>query len=233
MKRRGPQYSTAVREIPTEDRPRERLERVGPEALRDAELLAILFRTGTRKKGAVAVAEEVIRHFGSLRALAQASLEELQEVDGLGRVKSIEIKTALELGKRLVAYREPERRKIRTAEDVADLLMVEFKDYEDEHFKCVLVTTKKDLIKVVDVSRGGLSVTPADPRDVFRWAIRAGASGVFICHNHPSGNPEPSRDDILLTKRLAESGELLGVSVLDHVIFGDGRWFSLREQGMM
>ena len=111
--------------------------------------------------------------------------------------------------------------------------MVEFKDYEDEHFKCVLVTTKKDLIKVVDVSRGGLSVTPADPRDVFRWAIRAGASGVFICHNHPSGNPEPSRDDILLTKRLAESGELLGVSVLDHVIFGDGRWFSLREQGMM
>ncbi len=234
MKEQGPIYSTAVREMPEEDRPRERLERVGPEALRDAELLAILFRSGTRSKGAVALAEELLRHFnGSLRTISQSSLEELQEVDGLGRVKAIEIKAALELGRRLATYSEKRRTKINVAEDAAKLLMNEFKDYEDEHFKCILVTTKNEVIKCVEVSRGGIDGTHAVPRDVFRMAVRLGAMGVILCHNHPSGDPEPSRDDLLITKRLQESGELLGVRVVDHIIFGDDRWVSLRERGLM
>ena len=230
---KNPVHSTAVSQMPSEERPRERLARLGPEALRDAELLAILFRTGTRTTGAVALAEKVLTHFGSLRALTQASLEELQEVKGLGAVKAVEIKAALELGKRLTLFTERDRVRITGAADVAKLLMPRYKDLETEHFKCLLVNTKNEVTRIVDVAQGGLDGAPAAPRDVFRQAIREGASGVIFCHNHPSGDPEPSADDIALTKRLSESGSLLGIRVLDHVIFGDGRFVSLKDRGMM
>jgi len=229
----SPEYPTAVREIPEEDRPRERLAQVGPEALRDAELLAILFRTGTRTLGAVALAEKVILHFGNLRSLSRASLEELQQVKGVGKVKSIEIKAALELGKRLAVFTDKGRTRIHSAKDVVELLMVKFKDYENEVFKCVLLNTKNDVMKIVDISQGSLDGTLAVPRDVFRQAVRDGASGVILCHNHPSGDPTPSGDDISLTRRLKESGELLGIRVLDHVVFGDGSHVSLSERGEM
>ena len=229
----SPEYPTAVREIPEEDRPRERLALAGPEALRDAELLAILFRTGTRTLGAVALADKVILHFGNLRSLSRASLEELQQVKGVGKVKSIEIKAALELGKRLASFNDKDRTRIHTAQDVVDILMVKFKDYENEVFKCVLLNTKNDVMKIVDVSQGSLDGTVAVPRDVFRQAVRDGASAVILCHNHPSGDPTPSSDDVNLTQRLKESGELLGIRVLDHVIFGDGSHVSLNERGDM
>ena len=229
----SPEYPTAVREMPKEERPRERLARLGPEALRDAELLAILFRTGTKNVGAVSLGEEVVRHFGDLRALARASLEELQAVNGLGVVKAVEIKAALELGKRLASYSERQRVKIRTAKDVVDLLMVRYKDYETESFKCLLLNTKNVVTKIVDVSDGSLDTTVAQPRDIFRQAIREGAHAVILCHNHPSGDPEPSREDLALTKRLVEGGNLLGLRVLDHVIFGDGRFVSLQERNLM
>ncbi|MCH8051213.1 MAG: DNA repair protein RadC, partial [Chloroflexi bacterium] len=189
-----------------EDRPRERLARVGPEALRDAELIAILFRTGTRKVGAVALAEKVLSHFGNIRSVARASLEELQQVNGLGHVKAIEIKAALELGKRLAAFTERGRVKIHGAQDVADLLMLDYKDCETEVFKCLLLNVKGDVLKTITISTGGLDGTSALPRDVFRQAVREGAASLILCHNHPSGDPEPSRDDIRLTKRLFEAG---------------------------
>lgn len=226
-------YSTGVREMPEQERPRERLARVGPEALRDAELLAILFRTGTRSLGAVALAERLLQHFGTLRALSRASIEELQRVDGIGQVKAIEVKAALELGKRLADFQERDRTRITQSEHVADLLMIRYKDYEHEVFKCVLLTTKNEVIKVVDVSHGGLDGTLAAPRDVFKLAVREGASAVILCHNHPSGDPEPSADDRLLTERLVEAGELLGVRVLDHVIFGDRRYVSFKDRGLL
>ncbi len=227
------EYPTSVREMPEEERPRERLARSGPEALRDAELLAILFRTGARSVGAVALAEKVLRHFGNLRALSRASLEEIQQVDGVGQVKAVEIKAALELGKRLSNFKEPERLRIRKAQDIAGLLMVPFKEYEHEVFKCVLMNTKNDVLKVVDISHGGLDGTLAVPRDVFRQAVREGAHAVVLCHNHPSGDPEPSREDISLTERLVEAGDLVGVRVLDHIVFGDGRFISLKDRHLM
>lgn len=230
---KAPVHSTAVSQMPAEERPRERLTRLGPEALRDAELLAILFRAGTRTMGAVALAENVMAHFGSLCALAQASLEELQEVKGLGAVKAVEVKAALELGKWLTLFREGERVRIAGAADVAELLMTRFKDLETEHFKCILLNTKNEVTRLIDVVQGGLDAAPAAPRDVFRQAIREGASAVIFCHNHPSGDPEPSADDVTLTKPLRDSGELLGIRVLDHVIFGDGRFVSLKDRGMM
>ena len=228
-----PRYPTAVREMPEEDRPRERLTRLGPEALRDAELMAVLFRTGSRETGAVALAEQVIRHFGDLRGLARASLEELQQVKGVGKVKAIELKAAIELGKRLAVHRGPERVKIRSSADVAELLMATFKEYETEHFKSLLLNTKNEVLKTVDISQGGLDGTTAAPRDVFRQAVREGAAAVIVAHNHPSGDPEPSRADVALTERLLQAGEVLGISLLDHVIFGDGRTVSMRERQLM
>jgi DNA repair protein RadC len=223
-------HSSAVRELPPEERPRERLARLGPEALRDAELLAVLFRTGTRKTGAVALAERVVRHFGGLRGLSRASIEELKAVKGLGDVKAVEIKAALELGKRLAEFTERDRDKIQCAEDVAGLLMTRFKDCEQEEFRALLLNTKNEVMKVVEISRGGLDSTLALPRDVFRQAVREGATAVIVCHNHPSGDPEPSQTDIALTKRLDEAASLLGLRFLDHVVFGDGRYVSIKEK---
>ena len=223
-------FTTAVREMPTEERPRERLATIGPEALRDAELLAVLFRTGTREFGAVALAERLLRHFGGLRTLARASLEEIQQVKGIGRVKAIEIKAALELGKRLAAHTRPPVTRIRAAADVSDLLMLRFKEYETEHLLALLLNRKNEVLKVVEISRGGLDGAPAAPRDVFRQAVREAAAAIIVCHNHPSGDPEPSRADLELTRLLAEAGETLGIALLDHVIFGDGRFVSLKER---
>lgn len=226
-----PLYTSQVREMPAEDRPRERLMRLGPDALRDGELLAVLFRTGTREEGAVALADRVIRHFGDLRGLARASIEEIQQVKGIGSVKAIEIKAALELGRRLVEHTGPDRIRISGAEDVVRMLMPRYKDCEVEVFRCVLMNVRNEVLKVVDVSQGGLAGAPASPNDVFRQAVREAAYSVILCHNHPSGNPEPSRDDVDLTRRLREAGQLLGITVLDHVIFGDGRYVSLKERG--
>lgn len=230
----NPLYRSAVREMPEEDRPRERLARLGPEALRDAELIAVLLRTGTKEMGAVRLAEELIHQFGSLRAISQASLEEIQLVKGMGKVKAIEIKAALELGIRLSQHTEPIRKRIGCAKDVADYLMVRYKDLEVEQFKCLFLNTKNEILKKpVDISQGGLDGTLAVPRDVFKQAVREGVSAVIVCHNHPSGDPEPSRDDIELTKRLCEAADILGIRLLDHIIFGDGRHVSLKERNMM
>ncbi len=225
-------YSSAVRELPLEERPRERLKRLGPEALQDSELLAVLFRTGTRDFGAVALAQQVMAAFGDLRALARASLSELQQVKGLGVVKAIEIKAALELGKRLSIHTDLNRRRIKCAQDVAEILMIRFKDCESEEFKCMLLNAKNEVLRIVDVSKGGLDATMALPRDVYRQAVRESAHAVIVCHNHPSGDPEPSKDDINLTKRLEEGAQVLGMRLLDHVIFGDGRYVSLKERNM-
>lgn len=221
---------SAVREIPPEERPRERLKRLGAEALRDAELLAVLFRTGTRQKGAVALADDVLKHYRGLRALARASVEELMQLPGLGEVKAIEIKAALELGKRLAMYVEPKRQRIRCAEDVVNYVMPYYKHSEVEHFVVLLLNTKNEILKKVEVSAGGLDATLALPRDVFRQAVREGAAGVIVCHNHPSGDPEPSADDIALTRRLQEGATLLGLRFLDHIVLGDGRHVSLKER---
>jgi len=223
---------TAVREMPEDDRPRERLARHGGEALRDAELIAVLFRTGTRDAGAVALAERLLRHFGDLRRVSQASIEELQQVKGVGEVKAIELKAALELGKRLAGYARPRAPHVKNAEDLAKLLMHEFRQYETEHFKCALLTTKHELMKIVEVSHGGLNGTVALACDVFRAAVREGAAAVIVAHNHPSGDPEPSRADILLTKRLAEAAQILDIRFLDHVVFGDGRYLSMKERNL-
>jgi DNA repair protein RadC len=222
-----------VREMPPEDRPRERLDHSGAESLRDGELLAILFRTGTRELNAVALADRVLSHFQSLRGVARASIEEICQVKGIGRVKAIEIKAALELGKRLAQFKEEARACIRRSEDVFELLKLDFREAETEQFKTLLLNTRNEVLRTVEVSSGGLDATLALPRDVFRQAVREGAHGVIVCHNHPSGNPEPSPDDMRLTKRLAEAAEVIGLRFLDHVVFGYDSYVSFKDRGLM
>ena len=212
-------FSTALREMPEEERPRERLARLGAIALRDAELLAVLFRTGTREEGAVAI--------------SRASLEELMQIKGVGKVKAVEIQAAVELGIRLAREKDEDRPKIRSAEDVAGLLMARFKQCEVEVFKALLLNTKNEVQKIVDVATGGLDATLAMPRDVFRQAVRDAASAVIVCHNHPSGDPEPSREDIRITERLRDAAEIIGFRLLDHIVFGHERYVSFQERGLL
>ena len=148
-------------------------------------------------------------------------------------MKAVEVKGALELGKRLAAHKAPGRTKIRDAADVAAQLMVQFKEYETERFVVLLLNTKNEVMKTIEVSRGGLAGTHAAPADVFRQAVREGAGAVIVAHNHPSGDPEPSSTDLELTLHLKEAGNILGIRVLDHVIFGDGRYISLKARQVL
>jgi DNA repair protein RadC len=195
-------------------------------------LLAILFRSGTREKGAVALAQDLVTQFGDLRRLAQASLEELQQVRGIGRVKAIEIKAAIELGLRLAEFSRKKVR-LRNGAEVAEHMMTRLKDLETEQFWCIAMDVKNQVIRDMEISRGGMDGTIVEPRGLFREALRAGAASVIVVHNHPSGDPEPSRMDLDLTARLVAAGNLLGVSLIDHVIVGDGRTVSLKERGLL
>ena len=223
-----------MQDHPEEERPRERLVNAGAGALKDAELLAILFRTGSRELNALRLAEKLLVEFQGLRGVARASLQELQGVKGVGRVKAIEIKAALELGLRLATHHNRNTKdRMDRPEAVHEHLKHTFKEYETEHFKALLLNTKNELLRVVEISHGGVDETVAAPRDVFRQAVREGASGVVVAHNHPSGDPEPSRADLMLTRRLKEAADIIGIRFLDHVIFGDGRYVSLKERGEM
>lgn len=224
-------YKISMRDVSEEERPRERLAKVGAEALKDAELLAILFRSGTREMNAVTLAEQVLRRFENLQRLSQASVEELCQEKGIGLVKAIEIKAALELGKRAVNHKRSKYMRIQRADDVVKYLMPELRACETERFICVQVNTKNFILKWDVISIGGLDGTTAMPRDVFRQALRDGAHGVIVAHNHPSGDPEPSPSDIEITRRLSQAADLLGIRFLDHVIIGDGSHVSFKERG--
>ncbi len=228
-----PAPSLRIADMPPEDRPRERLERDGPERLTTPELLAILFRTGTRGKNAVQVAEELFRHLGGLAGVATASLEELAGSDGIGRVKAIEVKAAVELGKRLSATAEDVKPVVRTPQDVAKLMMADLRYEAKEHLYALVLDTRNQVRHRRLVRTGTLTESLVHPREIFREAIRFSAASLVLVHNHPSGDPSPSPQDLATTRRLNEAGRLLGIDLLDHVIIGDGRWVSLKEYGVL
>ena len=222
-----------VRELPPDERPRERLKKLGAEALSTSELIAILFRTGSRKSGAQDVAQRLMARFGDLERLARASIEELCCVEGVGTVKALEIKAALELGRRLAAFTGEQKPTIRSPEDAGALFMSDFKGLDKEHFRAVLLNTKNHVLKTVEISVGSLDASLVHPRECFRPAVAASAASIILLHNHPSGDPEPSADDIAITKRLKETGQVLGIEVLDHIIFGAGKYVSLKKRGIV
>ncbi len=223
-----------IKEWPEGDRPREKLAAKGARYLNDTELLAILIGTGAGEKNAVDLARDLITRFGDLAGVEGASVAELTLVNGVGPAKAITIKAALELGRRFVgAATDRKVKTFKTAEDVANYHLPSLTNLKQEVFMATLLNTKNRVIRNVTISEGGLDATLVRPRDVFAAAVREGASALVLIHNHPSGDPKPSRDDINLTAKIKEAGELMGIRVLDHVIIGEGEWFSFDEAGLL
>lgn len=231
------EYRLRMKDIPVNERPYEKLEKYGPETLSNAELLAIVIRTGSMEETSVALAQRLLTYGGNTGGIAflhDMSVEELKRTKGIGRVKALQIKAVMELSKRVSASLINNNRvTIKSPVEVSTLLMEEMRHLKKEVFKIILLNTKNHIIKYMDVSVGSLNSSIVHPREVFSEAVKAGCSGILLVHNHPSGDPEPSREDIETTQRLVNAGNILGIKVLDHVVIGDGKYISFKEQGLM
>lgn len=222
-----------IREMPRESRPREKLYSSGAKSLTDAELLAIILGSGNRDMGALQLAEYLLLRFGDLRGLYEASIEELTEgVKGIGQVRAIGIKASLELGRRLGNFR-PQKQVLRSAEDVKNLLMDEMRYFDREHVRILCLDQKNGLLGMEEISIGGLAFSLVHPREVFKPAIKRSCAAIILVHNHPSGDPAPSEEDIKTTQRIVKAGKIIGIDVADHVIIGDGKYYSLKTWGYL
>ncbi|GLX69535.1 RadC family protein [Paenibacillus glycanilyticus] len=222
-----------LRNVPHEERPRERMMQYGAEALSHTELLAILLRTGTKQESAVHLAGKILKECGSLRNLLDMSMSELTAIKGIGPAKAVQLRAGIELGRRIVRTGQGEVVTVRKPQDAANYVMEELRYLKKEHFVCLFLNTKNHIIARETLSVGTLNASLVHPREVFRAAVKAGSASIICVHNHPSGDPMPSPEDITLTKRLVEAGELMGIEVLDHLVIGDGRFISLKEHGYM
>jgi DNA repair protein RadC len=229
--------SIRIRDLPESERPRERLVELGADALRNAELIAILLRTGLKGVSAIQVAEQLIQKFVTLDNLSRASLADLRQIKGVGRDKAIALKSAFTLARRMAQELRQEGGPLDTPGAVADLLREENRVYEVERFQVLLLNTRRKLIRVEHVSHGTLDTVLVHPREVFKSAIAANAAVIVLAHNHPSGDPTPSESDIKVTRDLIRAGQLLKIEVLDHIIIGRPAnerardYVSLRELG--
>lgn len=222
-----------LREIPSEERPRERMHRYGAAALSNAELLAILLRTGTVSESAVNLAERLLSKAGGLRQLVDMTVEQLTAVRGIGLAKALQLKAGIEIGRRLAASRMEPATAVRSPKDAADLVMEELRYLQKEHFMVLFLNTKNHVIGRETMSIGSLNASIVHPREVFRSAISRSSASIICLHNHPSGDPTPSPEDIEVTRRLTEAGRIVGIEVLDHIIIADRSYTSLKEQGLM
>lgn len=226
-------YSPTIKELPVEERPRERLHNCGAQALTTAELIAILIRVGNGKRSAVSLGEFLLAEFGSIKGVASASLEQLAAVKGIGDAKAAQIKAAIEFGNRLALFTDDARPSIGGPRDVANLLMPDLRHQKKEHLKSLLLSTKNKVLAIKTVSIGDLTSSIVHPREVFKDAVLASAASIIVAHNHPSGDPTPSGEDVSVTKRLIQAGEILGIDLLDHIVIGDGTFVSLKERGLI
>jgi DNA repair protein RadC len=222
-----------MRDIPMEERPRERMLRSGANALSNAELLAILLRTGTINESAVALAQRLLIEAGGLRRLVEMNIGQLTALKGIGHAKALQVQASIELGRRLVRTAQPETVTIRSPHDVSLLMMEELRYLQKEHFVCLFLNTKNHVIGQETLSMGSLNASIVHPREVFLAAIKRSSASIICVHNHPSGDPTPSPEDIEITRRLVEAGSVIGIEVLDHVIIGDLESVSLKELGLM
>ncbi|MZQ85905.1 DNA repair protein RadC [Paenibacillus sp. 5J-6] len=225
--------SLMLREVPTEERPRERMLQYGAGALSHAELLAIILRTGTVSESAVRLASRILSESGGLRSLVDMSKDQLTQIKGIGDAKALQILAGIELGRRIAKSTFSERITIRSPKDIANLMSEELRYLQKEHFVCLFLNTKNHVLAQETLSMGSLNASIVHPREVFRAAIKRSSASIVCVHNHPSGDPTPSPEDIQLTHRLVEAGTIIGIEVLDHVIIGDQRFISLKEEGFM
>lgn len=223
-----------IRELPETEKPREKLLREGKEKLSNSEILAILLRSGTKQKSALEVAGEILAmDRRGIQFLADCRPEELSRVGGVGPAKACEILAAVELGKRIASVSKDYGPPVTCSSDIAELFMEKMRYLRKEHFYSILINAKGQIIEECTVSIGDLCSSTTHPREVFVDAVRRSAGSVIFVHNHPSGDPTPSQADIDTTRRLMEAGQLLGIPVLDHVIIGDGRFVSMKAQGLI
>lgn len=225
-------YRPTIKELPEDLRPRERLARSGEGALSTAELLAIILRTGVGGENVLHMANRLLARYGGLPGLARASFAELEAEKGLGRAKAAQIKAALEIGRRMLLAAPDERPTIRSPADVAQLLIAEMAHLPQEHLRVLYLDTRHRVLGIETVTIGSLNASHIRIADVFREAVKRSSAAIIVAHNHPSGDPTPSPEDITVTRRLAAAGRLLDIEVLDHLIIGQQRYVSLRERGL-
>lgn len=226
------EYALMMRDMAEHNRPRERLIQVGPKAVSTSELLAIILRTGVGGENVLHLAERLLVTFKDLPGLARASLAELMAVKGVGKVKAVEIKAALEIGRRLLAAAPEERPRVVSPSDAANLLMSEMTFLEKEHLRLILLDTRNRVLNTPTIYVGSLNTSVIRIGELFRAAIKENAAAFIIAHNHPSGDPSPSPEDINVTRQIVQAGKLLDVDVLDHIIIGQQRFVSLKERGL-
>ena len=220
-----------IRDYPQNERPRERFIQNGPQSLSNHELLALLLGTGSREESVLQLANRMLTQFEGLRLLKDATLQELTEIKGVGKAKAIHVLAAVEIGRRISNHTLDDRYVIRSPEEGAKYLMNDMRFLTQEHFVCLYLNTKNQIIHKQTIFIGSLNASIVHPREVYKEAVRRSAASVICVHNHPSGDPTPSREDIEVTKRLSESGKIVGIELLDHLIIGENKYVSLKEKG--
>lgn len=214
------------------ERPRERLSRLGAQALNTAELLAILLRVGVQGENAVQVGQRLLQSFGGLRGLQRAALAEVQAQRGVGAAKAATLQAAIELGRRLMLEAPEERPEIHSPADAAALVMYEMGALEQEHLRVMLLDTRNRVQDIVELYHGSLNASMVRVGEVFKPAVRRNSASILVVHNHPSGDPSPSPDDVSVTRAMVAAGKLLDIEVLDHLVIGQGRFVSMKERGL-
>jgi DNA repair protein RadC len=225
-------YTPTIKELPSSERPRERLLEYGVGALSTAELLAIILRTGTRDENVILLSHRILARFGNLAGMVQAGTAEMIAEHGLGPAKVAQLKAALELGRRMLVESPEERPQIRSPADAANLVMTEMGLLEQEQLRVILLDTKNRVLATPTIYKGSLNTSLIRVGELFRDAIRANCASLIVLHNHPSGDPTPSPEDVAVTRQIVEAGKLLDVEVLDHLVIGRQRFVSLKERGL-
>jgi DNA repair protein RadC len=228
----GKTYQFRIQDLAVEDRPRERLAKFGASSLKSAELLAILLRVGVKGESAIKVGQRLLNTFGGLVGLHRASLEEVAAQHGMGEAKTATIKAAIELGRRLSITAPEERPSISSPADAAALVQFEMSALEQEHFRVILLNTRNQVLDIIELYHGSLNASTIRIGEVFKHAIRRNAAAIVVVHNHPSGDPTPSNEDVSVTKEIVKAGALLDIEVLDHIVIGMGHHVSLREKNL-
>ncbi len=225
--------SYTIKDLPISERPREKLYSYGPESLSNAELLAIIIRTGHKNDTAIDLAQKILNLDNrGLPFLSNVSLEQLTEIKGVGECKAAQILAAIEIGKRISRWRADDKVKVTSPMVIANLMMDEMRYLDKEYFNIAILDTKNQVLSIENISIGTLNASIVHPRDVFGMAIKKNANSIILLHNHPSGDPQPSNEDINITHRLVDVGNLVGIKVLDHIIIGDNRYISFKEKNL-
>jgi len=226
------EYHPTIKDLPVEERPRERLKKYGAGSLANAELLAIILRTGVGGENVLSMATRLLARFGGLMGLARASVSELCGEKGIGVAKAAQLKAAMELGRRLLVASPGERPQVKSPADAANLLMLEMSMLEQEHMRLILLDSKNYILDTPTMYIGSLNTSVIRVGELFREAIKQNSAAIIVVHNHPSGDPTPSPEDVAVTELITQAGQLLDIDVLDHLIIGQQRYVSLKERGL-